>query len=144
MLPGQGRAARRAIVAGVISQLESIAPSLVSEDVDGSTYWMTPDASPLPRKSVHLLPAFDEFTVSYTDRSASVAPELAKAVAVGHAIFRPIVVVSGRVVGIWTRKYVKSDIDIAYTMFEDLTKPEQDLLKRAEKSYRKFERSQAD
>jgi hypothetical protein len=120
--------------------LESIKSTLVSDAVDGQVYWMQQSVQPQRhRKSVRLLPAFDEFTVSYKDRSASVAPELMKDVTVGHAIFRPIVVIDGRVVGVWIRRHVKRAIDIVYTLFEDLSKSEQMLLVRGERQYRHFE-----
>lgn len=119
--------------------LESIRSRLVSEEAGGQTYWMQPAGKRQHRKSVRLLPAFDEFTVSYSDRSASVAPDLMKDVTVGHAIFRPIVVVDGRVVAIWIRKYVRNGIDITYTNFEDLSLTESALLGRAERQYRHFE-----
>ncbi|MEP7075775.1 MAG: winged helix DNA-binding domain-containing protein [Acidobacteriota bacterium] len=112
---------------------------LVSDEVEGQTYWSDPAEIGPTRKSVHLLPAFDEFTVSYCDRTASVRPELMKDVTVGHAIFRPIVVVDGRVAGIWIRKYAKSGPEIDYTFFEDLKRSEQAMLRRAEKQYRAFE-----
>ena len=123
--------------------LEFIKSSLVSENVDGQLYWMSPsvDRQRLS-KTVHLLPAFDEFTVSYKDRSASVAPELMKNVTVGHAIFRPIIVVDGRVVGIWKRSYLKNLINIEHTLFGDLNKSEQALLDRAGKRYGHFEHSE--
>ena len=87
-----------------------IKPKLISEKIDEKVYWMSNSISTtkLLTKSVHLLPSFDELTISYKDRSASVAPELMKDITVGHAIFRPIIVVDGHVVGIWKR-VIKKD-----------------------------------
>ncbi|MEP6850373.1 MAG: winged helix DNA-binding domain-containing protein [Acidobacteriota bacterium] len=119
--------------------LNLVRSNLVSDEVEGHTYWWNPAETGPTRKSVHLLPAFDEFTVSYCDRTASVRPELMKDVTVGHAIFRPIVVVDGRVVGIWIRKFGKNGPEIDYTFFEDLTRSQHAMLLRAEKQYRAFE-----
>jgi hypothetical protein len=52
---------------------------------------------------VHVLPAFDELLVGYTDRSAAVDPSHAALVTAG-GIFNPVVVVDGRVVGTWKRR----------------------------------------
>lgn len=121
--------------------LEMVKSHLVSEQVDGQIYWM-PNSIIEPRpvkKSVYLLPAFDEFTVSYKDRTASVAPELLKDVTVGHAIFKPIIVVDGRVAGIWKRTHIENSIVVEHTFFADLKKSERILLDRVMRNYESFE-----
>jgi len=128
-------------VADAALGLEMIESRLHSEKIDGETYWIPshmPNSQPRS-KSVRLLPAFDEFTVSYKDRTASVAPELLKDVTVGHAIFRPIIVVDGRVVGIWKRTLQKSVARVEYTFFEDLKPSRLADLENAAKRYGNFE-----
>ncbi|HEV8593233.1 MAG TPA: winged helix DNA-binding domain-containing protein [Pyrinomonadaceae bacterium] len=121
--------------------LETVKGQMVSERIDGQIYWMPNSViEPSPtKKSVYLLPAFDEFTVSYKDRTASVAPELLKDVTVGHAIFKPIIVVDGRVVGIWKRTHTNNSIVVEYTFFADLKKSERTLLDRVMRNYGAFE-----
>ena len=128
-------------VADATLALKMIESRLYNESVDGNIYWM-PNSMPDPQirsKSVRLLPAFDEFTVSYKDRTASVAPDLLKEVSVGHAIFRPIVVVDGRVVGIWKRTLEKAATRIEYTFFEDMKPSRLSDLEKSAKQYGKFE-----
>jgi Winged helix DNA-binding domain len=49
-----------------------------------------------------LLPGFDEFVLGYADRSCAVPPEFAQRIVPGNnGVFRPTVVVAGRVVGTW-------------------------------------------
>jgi hypothetical protein len=60
-------------------------------------------------------------------------------VTVGHAIFRPIIVVDGRVVGIWKRTLEKSATRIEYTFFEELKRPRLTALEKATKLYGMFE-----
>ena len=77
------------------------------ESVDGRSYWSAPPpsvASPsaLPG-AAHVLPAFDELLVGYTDRTAAVDPRHADLLTAG-GIFNPIVVVGGRVIGTWKRR----------------------------------------
>lgn len=127
-------------VADATAALKMIGSRLYSEKIDIDTYWMPDHApnSPIRSKSVRLLPAFDEFTVSYKDRTASVAPELLKDVTVGHAIFRPIIVVDGRVVGIWKRTLEKAAVRIEYTFFEDLAPSRLIDFEKSAKQYCKF------
>ena len=103
------------------SSLEAATPELISEQLDGKEYWMTSDA---PRhtghdeSSVHLLPAFDEYLLGYRDRTAVLAREDAsKIVPGGNGVFRPTVVVGGRVVGTWKRRLRKNAIDLTLDPF---------------------------
>ena len=49
-----------------------------------------------------LLPGFDEFVLGYRDRSTILAPEFAdRIVPGGNGMFRPTVVLGGRIVGTW-------------------------------------------
>ncbi|WP_425453400.1 winged helix DNA-binding domain-containing protein [Microbacterium bovistercoris] len=53
--------------------------------------------------SVHVLPAFDEYYISYADRTPVCAPEHAMAVGPGkNGMVRPTIVADGRVVGTWS------------------------------------------
>ena len=58
-----------------------------------------PTAAPV----VRLLPAFDEFLIGYRDRSAVIAPERMRDAAPGGGMFRPTLLVDGRIAGTWTR-----------------------------------------
>jgi hypothetical protein len=76
---------------------------LASVEVAGRTYWVSPSLPDGSRSSgrAQLLPAFDEFTVAYRDRSAVLAAAQAWR-ARGLALLDPTVVVDGRVVGFWS------------------------------------------
>jgi hypothetical protein len=106
------------------SGLEATMPALISESVDGREYWMTsdtPDHAAYDESSVHLLPAFDEYLLGYRDRTAVLAQEDAsKLVPGGNGVFRPTIVVGGRVVGTWKRKLKKNAIDL---MLDPFTSP---------------------
>lgn len=53
--------------------------------------------------SVHALGAFDEYYISYADRTAACAPENLAAVGPGkNGMVRPVVLADGRVVGVWS------------------------------------------
>ncbi len=53
-------------------------------------------------EGVHLLPGFDELVLGYANRSCTVPAEhAARIVPGGNGVFRPTVVVAGRVVATW-------------------------------------------
>lgn len=114
---------------------------LCCEHIDGDVYWMSNSTASVPSRSkcVRLLPAFDEFTVSYKDRTASIAAERLKDVTAGHAIFKPIIVVDGRVVGVWKRTLDKTAARMEYTFFDELNRSRLADLEKAAKHYCKFE-----
>ncbi|MBK7940005.1 MAG: winged helix DNA-binding domain-containing protein [Lewinellaceae bacterium] len=77
--------------------LEAVKHLLVSETIDNQVYWMPYGVQPKPAapSTLHLLPAFDEFLVSYKDRSASLDSSRKVQTITGNGIFKPVVVVDG-------------------------------------------------
>lgn len=106
--------------------LEMIKADLVSISMDNLHYWMPKDLE-IPDKlepSVHLLPAFDEFMVSYKFRSASLdASHTAQTITV-NGIFKPIIVINGRVAGVWSRTEKRNAIVIEPQFFVDVNPAE--------------------
>lgn len=123
--------ARRAL-ASVQSQFESAM-------VEGQTYWFLPDTpATFPEsEDVFLLPAFDEYTVSYKDRTAVLAPENHQQAISGNGIFNPIIVMNGQVVGIWKRTLKKNSVTVAPTFFE---RPPDAVLPLIDKAAERFGR----
>ena len=100
--------------------LEGAAGDLVKEKIDGVEYWQP--ASPLPPvdtdESVYLLAGFDEYFIGYKDREAIVAPEFATHIVPGaNGIFKPLLVIGGRVVGTWARTVKKKGVTITISPF---------------------------
>src|SRR5262245_20035342 len=120
--------------------LEMAKRSLVQENINGQTYWLasstpaTNDSSP----TAHLLPAYDEYTVAYKDRSAALNPKYAKLPNYGHGIFNPTIVVGGQVVGTWKPKLKKDTLVIAPSPFTKLKRAETHAIAEAAKRYGKF------
>ena len=80
--------------------------ALTRVDVGGVPHWMAADLDiPPPRPTdVDLLAGFDELVLGYKQRAAFLDPAHAdKLVPGGNGVFRPTVVVDGRVVGTWAR-----------------------------------------
>src|SRR5262245_28258490 len=120
--------------------LEMAKRSLGQETINGQTYWLassTParkDSSP----AAHLLPAYDEYTVAYKDRSAALNPKYAKLPNYGHGIFNPTIVVDGQVVGTWKRTLKKDTLAISPSPFTELKRAETRAIAEAANRYGKF------
>ena len=101
--------------------LEAVQPQLVSETVDGKTYWLPNDFKPAntaaPR--VHLLPAFDEFLVSYKNRGASLDASRRVQTITGNGIFKPVIIDNGWVKGIWKRAFLKDKMTLEWESYEE-------------------------
>ncbi|MBI5352017.1 MAG: AlkZ family DNA glycosylase [Chloroflexi bacterium] len=104
--------------------LEMVKSDFVSETIDSHAYWFTNIlSSPKPEKEdVHLLPAFDEFIISYKDRSASLPFENHNKTVSNNGIFRPVIVVNGQIVGIWKRSIKKDKVIVEAEFFKQPSK----------------------
>ncbi|QEC80090.1 winged helix DNA-binding domain-containing protein [Mucilaginibacter ginsenosidivorax] len=117
--------------------LEHIKGELISELIEGKTYWMPDRTATTPTKNkVYLLPAFDEFAIAYKDRDALVAPRYREQAR--HLIFDPVIVMDYQVVGNWKRAIKTNDVAITYNLFGDFKKTQGKALEAAAKRYKNF------
>lgn len=110
--------------------LEMVKTDFNPQTIKGRTYWMTDDvATQQPdQPSVFLLPTYDEFLISYTDRSASISIEFEhhmKEIS-DRGVFRPIILVNGQVAGIWKRTIKKNTLLLELDYF---TKPDKIIVR---------------
>jgi hypothetical protein len=120
--------------------LEMNASNLVGQEIEEQTYWMLDSIFvPEPPDTLRLLPAFDEFMVSYKDRSASLEPRLAKQAITGNGIFKPIIVVNGKIAGIWKRSLQKDSLVIEKILFNKLNRSENKAFEQKAREYALFE-----
>jgi len=111
------------------------------------TYWFTddpassskasPPSSSKPRGAL-LLPAFDELIISYADRSALVAPEMEQHVFTKNGIFRPVILVNGKWVGIWGRNEKKDKVLVERKLLHPVSTASEKAIMAACKKYSKF------
>jgi hypothetical protein len=122
--------------------LEGAASHLVHETIGDRTYWLAAGSSRREARAsaarAHLLPAFDEYTVAYSDRSAVLHPKYAKRVNAGGGIFNPIVVVDGQVLATWKRSIEKDKVLISVMTFDRLSIRQRQAVDRAARRYAKF------
>ncbi len=126
--------------------LEMVKTSFVPETINAQTYWLTSSfsLSAIIKKSAHLLPAFDEFIISYKDRSASLPFEDHKKAISSNGIFWPIIVVNGQAAGVWKRTIKKERVLIETKFFYQPDKTTKELIKKAAMQFGAFLRKEID
>lgn len=117
--------------------LEHVKAQLISEVIDGKTYWMPHHTEATPAKNkAYLLPAYDEFAIAYKDRDALVMPKYKEQAR--YVVFDPVIVMDNQVAGNWKRTIKSNTVDISYNIFGKLNKTQNKALEVAAKRYRNF------
>ncbi|MFN2246048.1 MAG: winged helix DNA-binding domain-containing protein [Candidatus Promineifilaceae bacterium] len=121
------------LVADARAGLEGAAPELVREKEGGKEYWLPKSPSPLPDSlpEIMLLPGFDEYLVSYRDRSAVIADAHYPAWSRTNAMFSPTILLRGQVKGFWKREIKRGEVTVIPELFNDLTEDETAALEEA-------------
>ena len=120
--------------------LELVKSTFYSQTIDSETYWFSDayTATPKNKQQVHLLPAFDEFIISYKKRAASLEAEHhAKAVS-SNGIFRPIILINGKVTGLWKRTVKKDRVFIETNFFSAHNKATKNLIEESAQTFGNF------
>lgn len=98
---------------------------LIAESYNGTEYLAANEPGRDAGKDgpgIHLLPGFDEYLLGYRDRDAVLDPAHATQVAPGNnGMFKPMIVVDGRIVGTWTSKRRRTSVEIVLEQFVDAT-----------------------
>ncbi|MEL7587975.1 MAG: winged helix DNA-binding domain-containing protein [Prolixibacteraceae bacterium] len=121
--------------------LEAAKQYLHREDIDGQSYYMTrqmPSGINALNKSAWLLPAFDEYIIAYRDRSALLDKHLTKHVISVNGIFYPVIVVNGKVEGLWKRTIQKDKIIVEITPFKPLSRNVKEGVSASASEFGKF------
>jgi len=100
---------------------------LTSKVIFNQTYWMAnTNLEPKPDFSeICFLPAYDEFLISYRDRTASLLLTDNKKVISNNGIFYPTLLQNGQVIGSWKRNIRNNRILLTKNLFNPGT-PDQD------------------
>jgi hypothetical protein len=120
--------------------LEMIKSNFVSEKIGEETYWVTNSFSN-PKKdspSIYLLPAFDEFLISYKDRAASFPLGNHKKAFTNNGIFRPVIVINGHVTGIWKRTIKKDTVLVEVDFLQSHSKATKYLIEKEVETFGRF------
>lgn len=87
---------------------------------------------------LHLLPSYDEFLISYKDRTAVLASEHHPKAFNSWGIFYPVILHNGRITGNWKKSSAKKGVDVSCSFFDGYTCEDEALLAGAIERYRKF------
>jgi len=120
--------------------LEMIKKDFVSAIVGSETYWLSDSLRSIDKiKSfVLLLPAYDEFLISYKDRGASLnLDHQPKAFSI-NGIFYPTIVINGQVTGLWKRTIKKDTVIVETNYFKVPSASAKKQVEKAAKQYGKF------
>lgn len=119
--------------------IDIIESHLQHEELEGETYYFTStaiDADARKKSKVHLLPAWDEYTVAYKDRSMVIDPRFESESK--HGIFSPIVVVDGKIRGTWRREMKTNSVEVEARYFTDLNKSARDRVSATARLYARY------
>ncbi|MDR3246523.1 MAG: winged helix DNA-binding domain-containing protein [Prevotellaceae bacterium] len=110
--------------------LDAVKSYFVTEKIDNQEYLIANEFASIANseKSVFLLPAFDEYIISYRDRTAALSSEHQRKAISSQGVFRPTILVNGQVTGLWR----KSPTQTVIPDFFDL--PNSDTKNRVEKA----------
>ncbi len=104
--------------------LELIKDDFITEEINGRIFYFKNDIQ-IPdntNDSLLLLPPFDEYVVSYKDRSEIVDDENYGKVMTKNGLFSPTVMYNGRIVGSWKKIKNKDKTDIELSFFKNTKK----------------------
>lgn len=123
-----------------LAGLEMVKPHLTQEVIASQTYWLSASMPTAQAASptACLLPAYDEYTVAYKDRSAVLDPVYAKRADSGTDILHPTIILDGQVVGTWKRTLTKGSVVITPNPFNRLKKAEQRAFAAGARRYGAF------
>lgn len=124
---------------------ELIKTELEPLEVEGNQYWFVDPGAVKPKRvikskavsRVDILPAYDEFTVGYADRSP-VTNWSKHPISGGATIFNPVVVQDGQVIGAWKRIDGKEAIRVDVQMFPEAPKLNRGARELALRRYSKY------
>jgi hypothetical protein len=112
--------------------------ALVSERIGNRTFWLVPSTAVRASTAAHLLPAWDEFTVAYRDRTDILDPRFALRVNAGGGVLKPVIVRRGQVVGTWQRTIEKRGVVVRPTFFARAGQAERAAVGVAARTYGRF------
>ena len=119
---------------------ESVKSGYVTEII-GSEKYLFPnsiDTLLFSKHSLYLLPSYDEFLISYKDRSASLLFVDTKKSISDNGIFYPVIISNGKVTGTWRRSVKKGELNIELIPFEKLNDYDINLIEKKAKRLAKF------
>lgn len=115
--------------------------NIVSEIVDSKAYYFFPSAYKAT-ENIFLLPNYDEYVVAYADREIlNDNVNKSKLDARQNSLFNNVVIINGKVEGIWRKIKNSKELILELKMFKSLNNKEKELINLAAEKYGKFWKS---
>ncbi|NDV69790.1 winged helix DNA-binding domain-containing protein [Dysgonomonas sp. 25] len=113
---------------------------LITEKYNNQEYYIHEScARELSRDgSLHLLPSYDEYLISYKDRTAALKLEHHPKAFTNFGIFYPVIMHNGKIVGNWKKVKAKGKTAIETSFFDSQAKVNQKLIDKAKEQYLQF------
>lgn len=120
--------------------IQLIKADFICETINGREFWMKNDIKTPPTDEISalLLPPFDEFVVSYKDRSELIADTHYGKVMTKNGLFSPTIMFNGEIIGSWKKLNQKSTPHVELSFFDKTPKNKQNLFKTAIKQVERF------
>jgi hypothetical protein len=103
--------------------------------MDGQDYYFKDARKSAKPGNLKLLPAFDEFLISYKDRTASIEKSLQPKAFTKNGIFNPVLIADGKVEGSWKRTVTGSSVLIEISPFSPF---DENTIRRAKNAAARF------
>ncbi|TAN11730.1 MAG: winged helix DNA-binding domain-containing protein [Chitinophagaceae bacterium] len=120
--------------------IEMTDKSLISVTIQSKTYWYSqryahPESV---ENTVLLLPAYDEFVISYKDRNVVLTAAHQKEAISSNGIFKPLILNKGQAMGIWKRVIKKDTVTLEMEFFRPPSRADRKRIEEAAEAYGKF------
>jgi hypothetical protein len=114
--------------------------AMIESDLNSDgVYWSAAaSTSPSVKRSAHLLPAFDEYTVAYKDRELLLDRTEGISTFTNSDAIGPRVIVDGKIAGAWKAAPDNGSLNIALTSCKTLNTRDQRLIRQAAERYATF------
>lgn len=120
--------------------IKIVGSRLSNINLNGKTYWFSKDTKILENKirNVFLLSVYDEYFISYTDRSDILKDEYRNVLPIGNALVTSLIIIDGKVEGTWKRKIRKNHVEFRINPFKKLNTRVKEAIEEETEKYAEF------
>jgi hypothetical protein len=120
--------------------VDMIRSKLESVKIDDKIYLCSPEQEyhQTDRQNVFLLSVYDEYFISYADRSDIFDEKYKRKLPIGNALLTSLIIIDGKVSGTWKRTIDRQGIKVKLFPFEKLSEQNADTIQKIVKDYGRF------
>ena len=118
--------------------IEMQGSKLQKEKKEGKAYFFFEPKLVKQTESVFLVPGFDEYFIAYTDRTDVLDKQYAKQLNQGGGMVSGAVIINGRMVGGWRRKFEKKSVVVTIKLFETISEGQKKAMESQTKRFGEF------